>query len=412
MLSYSSVSLTASLFAILACIFALTVVKFARVIYHKHIHVWIFEDLRKTLCHFFIGAPSSHTHIMFAFVDHFEPGNRGALPHKQQARVDAWITRYPPIAAKHADSDGCFPKHTFFFPPHYDTADHLKRIVDLCSKGYGEVEMHLHHDRLQPWPDDASSLRQKILDCINSFSRYGVFCLPNGDKRFAFIHGDWALANSLKGAQHCGVNDELTILEETGCFADLTFPVSNEAQPELANTIFYAQSNRDAPKGYSINPQPVEVGRKIAKGLMLIQGVIGLRWKSRLHKFKPSIEQSNIDKSDYPFNERVDYWIRKRIHVKGMPNWIFIKIHTHGAREIDWDILLGKPCDDMFTYLEAQYNDGAKYSLHYVSARELYNIIKAAEDGKTGNPNEYRDYLIPPYVYLHQHRFSDDNTDK
>ena len=36
--------------------------------------------------------------------------------------------------------------------------------------------------------------------------------------------------------------------------------------------------------------------------------------------------------------------------------------------------------------------------LHYVTTREAYNIAKAAEAGKSGNPNDYRDYIIPPPV--------------
>ena len=58
------------------------------------------------------------------------------------------------------------------------------------------------------------------------------------------------------------------------------------------------------------------------------------------------------------------------------------------------DMLLGKPVDEMFHILESQYNDGNKFVLHYVSTREMYNIIKAAEQGKTGNPAQYRDFIL------------------
>ena len=60
------------------------------------------------------------------------------------------------------------------------------------------------------------------------------------------------------------------------------------------------------------------------------------------------------------------------------------------------DTLLGDPMEAMHEYLERQYNDGNKYVLHYVTARETYNIIKAAEAGMDGNPGSYRDYLLPP----------------
>ena len=46
------------------------------------------------------------------------------------------------------------------------------------------------------------------------------------------------------------------------------------------------------------------------------------------------------------------------------------------------------------TQLSKEYNDGENYILHYVSAREMYNIAKAAEAGKNGNPNEYRDFIL------------------
>jgi len=32
---------------------------------------------------------------------------------------------------------------------------------------------------------------------------------------------------------------------------------------------------------------------------------------------------------------------------------------------------------------------------HYMSAREAYNVVKAAERGYCGNPEEFRDFLIP-----------------
>jgi len=36
--------------------------------------------------------------------------------------------------------------------------------------------------------------------------------------------------------------------------------------------------------------------------------------------------------------------------------------------------------------------------LHYVTAREAFNLARAAADGKQGDLRQYYDYLIPPYV--------------
>ena len=34
--------------------------------------------------------------------------------------------------------------------------------------------------------------------------------------------------------------------------------------------------------------------------------------------------------------------------------------------------------------------------LHYVTAREVFNLVKAAEAGKSGDPNPFRDFVLPP----------------
>ena len=61
------------------------------------------------------------------------------------------------------------------------------------------------------------------------------------------------------------------------------------------------------------------------------------------------------------------------------------------------DYLLGEPADQMYTYIEQEYRDRPGHRLHYVTTRELYNIVKAAESGLTGDPGQYRDYVIRPY---------------
>jgi hypothetical protein len=58
----------------------------------------------------------------------------------------------------------------------------------------------------------------------------------------------------------------------------------------------------------------------------------------------------------------------------------------------------GSEFDETLDYLERNYNDGRKYVLHYVTAREAYNIAMAAVDGRSGNPANYLDYVVPPYV--------------
>lgn len=334
-------------------------------------------------------------HIMLCIVDHFEPFNGGADFKKAEMRVASWINSYPQMASKFKDSDGKTPRHTWFYPPHHDQR-FLEYLIKLCQGGYGEIEMHLHHNHMPPFPDNEATLRAKVMKCVEDYSRYGIFCLPDGGKKFAFVHGDWSLDNS-RGEKFCGVNNEITILKECGCYADFTFPSLGKAQPEKINRIYYAKDDPEKPKSYNRGKE-IRVNGEAWGDLLMIPGIIGLRRKSKF-RIKPSIEVSNLDGIDCPSPERIDYWVKNGITVKGKTNWIFIKLHTHGAREDNWDSLFGEKAEGMHRYLGQKYMNNGQYCLHYVTAREMYNIIMAAEAGKGGNPDEYRNFKIPKYVY-------------
>jgi hypothetical protein len=78
--------------------------------------------------------------------------------------------------------------------------------------------------------------------------------------------------------------------------------------------------------------------------------------------------------------------------VAGRPDWVFVKVHTHGAPERNAEVLLGPPMAAFHRDVLTRFNDGHRYRLHYVTTREMVNIVHAAEDGKAGSPRDYRDY--------------------
>jgi hypothetical protein len=139
---------------------------------------------------------------------------------------------------------------------------------------------------------------------------------------------------------------------------------------------------------------------------MIVQGPLGLNWRERRMGVMPRIENADVRRSCPPTPGRVDAWIRTGIHVEGRPEWVFVKVHTHGTQEHDMDTLLGAPVEAMHDHLERVYNDGRNYVLHYVTAREMYNIIKAAEAGRSGNPREYRDFALPKPAHARSARYS------
>ena len=86
----------------------------------------------------------------------------------------------------------------------------------------------------------------------------------------------------------------------------------------------------------------------------------------------------------------------QNIHVEGRPEWVFVKVHTHGAPETQAASLLGDGGRTLHDALTTRYNDGKRWTLHYVTAREMFNVAIAAMDGKTGDPGAFRDYVLPP----------------
>jgi len=93
---------------------------------------------------------------------------------------------------------------------------------------------------------------------------------------------------------------------------------------------------------------------------------------------------------------RVRSWVNQAIGVVGRPEWVFVKVYTHGAPEQHATSLLGEGGRMMHAELTTRYNDGKNWCLHYVTAREMYNIAIAAMDGRSGDPAQYRDYVLPP----------------
>jgi len=179
-----------------------------------------------------------------------------------------------------------------------------------------------------------------------------------------------------------------------GCYADFTYPSApSETQPSKINSIYYTKSNGKKAKSHNRGID-AKAGSYTSGDLLMVQGPLTLNWQHRKKGIFPRIENGEISGVNPPREERVDLWVKQRISVKKKPEWIFVKVYTHGAPEKNADILLGEPMDQMYAYFEKKYNDGMDFALHYVSAREMYNIIKAAEAGEAGNPNQYRDYII------------------
>jgi len=326
-------------------------------------------------------VPDSQRHLIFIMVDHFEPG--GPDDHERGVRLTKqWIGWFRPVAGRHVDSYGNNFRYTWFYPYDHRNEGVLARLSEMAYEGYGEVELHWHHP-----PADNESFPSMLKEAIAWFQQYGALISSgsNPETHFAFIHGSWRLDNSTPDGK-CGVNRELDILFQQGCYADFTFStIATYAQPRKVNSIYYA-TDTDEPKSYD-DGQDATVGKPVNDRLMIFEGPLdySLLWGS--------VEYGAVeaDPDLWPRPSRISRWIDANIHVKGRPEWVFVKVYSHGSQS---KIIVRDHLDDMLSALEAICQTRGM-RLHYMTAREAYNVVKAAEDGETGDPEEYRDYRIP-----------------
>jgi len=349
---------------------------------NRHLKNWIWAYF----CRNSFSYRENHdgpTHVIFQFVDHFELADK-------PPRLSEWMSKYPELASRHADADGVNPKHTWFYALDLMRENELEQLRKLVSGGFGEIELHWHHSH-----DTPASFLRKLRAGLKVFQKYG-FMRPieeGKDGCFAFIHGNWSLNNSC-GDKFCGVDNEIALLKQAGCYGDFTFPaLYSAAQPNMVNSIYYADF-KPGSAGY-FKGRRASIGcREAESDFLIFEGPFSINWRDWRFKWHPAIEDGDIGKSCTHWDPvRIDSWIRQGIHVRGRPDWVFVKVFCHGGQ--DYQYVLGKETDRMFSYLEKKYNDGSNYVLHYVTSREAYNIVKAAEDGKSGDPNQFRDYLIP-----------------
>ncbi len=358
----------------------------------RNLHLWLPSYLRDLACGRTFRHSGKTVDVMICVADHFEPLWGNPTDALAEERMETWKRRLPVLAHGRSDADGRAPVHTFFFPAEQYRKLWLDALAELTRGGMAEVEVHLHHGQ-----DTVESLRKKLSEFVTQLAGHGLLSTEGSSSpKYAFIHGDWALANSGPGPDTCGVSDELPVLLETGCYADLTLPSApSPTQISTINRIYFADPRGRMPRPHAKGAE-ARVGGYRPEELLMLQGPLGLDWGRRKWGVLPRIENGDLSGGNPPHPRRVPLWMRGFVHVAGRPEWVFLKLYTHGAAERNQEALLGAPMASLLTHLESEWNDGKRFRLHYVSAREMVNIARAAMDGKDGNAGAFRDYVLKP----------------
>jgi len=318
-------------------------------------------------------------HVFIALCDHFEPMWQRPALHVQNARVERWVREYPESVAGICDSSGRPPQHTFFYPGDEYDAGHVDKIAALRRDGYGDVEVHLHHRH-----DTSASLREKLESYVRILrDRHGLLGQDaSGKITYGFIHGNWALDNSRPDGDWCGVNDEITILRQTGCYADFTMPSAPDAcQTTTINSIYYALDDPNRPKSHDRGIVAQVGATPPSDGLLMIQGPLAVDWGSRKWGLLPRLENGELTGRRPPSMKRFGLWCRAGICVSGRADWRFIKLHTHGAQELNAAMLLGERMRNFHVMLREAASRLPQFKYYYVTAREVASLVQQAERG-------------------------------
>jgi hypothetical protein len=357
----------------------------------RHMTRWLPTYLRQARRRRPIPADRD-VHLLLFFTDHYEPKADGADLAAARCRVAAWTDGFPRLFGHFRDSDGRPPRYSFFYPIEEYEPELLDALAGLCRQGFGEVEVHLHHHN-----DAAAPLRRRLLDFTETLAaRHGLLARQRqtGALAYGFIHGNWALCNARPDGSWCGVNDELDVLRETGCYADFTYPSAPDpTQPPLINTIYYARTLPGRPRSHEVGT-PIGAGPPPEGALLLVPGPLMLDWRHRKWGVIPGIENACLQATQPPDIARLPLWLRAGVQVPARPDWYFVKLHAHGAPEDAHAALLGEPMVRFHEALARLSRDNPRFHFHYVTAREAYNLIKAAESGHAGPVADARDFLL------------------
>lgn len=343
-------------------------------------------------------------HLVIVVANHFEPGyneepnDEGGLGivldwDTQQRRLDDWCRQARAIGEAVRDHDNTPFRHTNFYPAEQYHRGLLTQLADLQRDGLGEVEIHLHHG--VETPDTGENFRH-VLETFRDTVAFEHGCLSydidSSSPRYAFVHGNWALANSA-GGRWCGVDNEMRILKDSGCYADLTLPSApHVSQVARINAIYTCGHDLDQRMSHRSGPA-VRVGSKPELPVMLT-GPLFFDWSSRKKGVIPRLDNSALTAKYHLTADRLQRMAGAHISVEGRPDWVFIKLYCHGFFDLDQPAVIGEDMKRvLLDSLELADRTG-KFKLHFATARESFNMILAAVDGHVGEPGQYRDYRL------------------
>lgn len=337
-------------------------------------------------------------HIIITVANHFEPGwsEKGVLDHKTQIkRLKAYHKMARETGEAVRDSDGTKYRHINFYPAEQYHPEILDIMAEMQGEGLGEVEVHLHHGVERP--DTAENLRRTLVDFRDTLAEKHK-CLSRmdgiGKPKYAFVHGNLALANSC-GGRFCGVDNEMEILRDTGCYADMTLPSApDQSQVAVINQVYECALPLKEAVPHRSGNRVAANGRQ-AQLPLIFTGPLVFNWTRRIKGLPvPRIDDGALAANQPLDAARFNRWQSANVTVRGKSDWVFVKLYCHGFFDRDQSFCIGDEAKRFFGGIAEESERTGSFKVHFATAREAFNIALAAIDGKGGSPNDHRNYRL------------------
>lgn len=318
------------------------------------------------------------TSLEYFHCDHFEPwadntGNGNYIPNyqiepnelcrDQKSLVDsfveqsdhAWYAKkltlfyQPALLALHQDEDSTNSllkndKDKIGFVQYDEEIQRLMtNALSKVSASTHEIQLHLHHETFTNSDQSKSAITHQWLESQSSPVQdedrlrlaldYTKSLIKNDLgvelKKWAFVHGKWALNASDKSV--CRISNELSILKKAGCFGDFTFPAGRKNTNPTEILLPFTCVPKNVDKCYdSINSSPLVISDNMSRTedrFFIWNSVLQHRGAS-LDYYSKIVKDNFSDPEEAVFN-----WITQS---PVFNNKIYLKTHAHSLATQYW----------------------------------------------------------------------------